>query len=566
MSIFGIAKTYRSLQRLGEIVNVLVRNGFGHYVHRLNLYERFPRLVPFRQRGRLASERPPAEGPESLAKRITIVLQELGPTFVKLGQVLSSRPDLVPEELVTELEKLQDNVEPFPGEESIAVVERETGASVEESFAEFAREPFASGSIGQVHYARLKDGSGVVVKVRRPDIERRIFLDIGLLRILMDLAEKYISELEPYRLPAIIEEFERGVRRELDFVVEASLTAKFHELFLDDEAIRTPKVYWDLTTPQVLTVERMEGIKISDYAKGEASVPKRRAVSRALAKAFCRQYFEFGTFHADPHPGNLLVDEKGRLTLLDFGLVGNLSDRLKGDLAQMLISIDREELDIFCEVFADIGATGDATDSAQLQSDLLELLNKYYSMPMKRMDTYQVFSDVTRVARRNSIVLPRDIILLAKSFVAVMTAARNLDPDFDFAAAVEPHVRGLFAQRLSPRFLLKEARNSAWHLGRLLRWLPRELSEILRKIEGGRLQFIFRHVGLDEWMAELDRSLNRLSISIIISSIVIASSLLLQSQVEARLGPVAVLGIGGYVVAFLLGCALVFAIWKSGRL
>jgi ubiquinone biosynthesis protein len=571
VSILGIAKSYKSWQRLIEIVNVLARNGFGHYLLRLNLHERFPRLTTELLRIRRVPE-VYGESTESLAARITLVLQELGPTFVKLGQMLSSRPDVVPEDIVGELTKLQDHVAPFPGEDAVRIVEEEAGAKLEELFTSFERQPFASGSIGQVHYATLKDGTEVVVKVRRPGIEGQIFLDLGWLRHLADLAEKYIPELRPYRPSAVVEELERGVRRELDFVVEGSSTAKFHELFADDKDIRTPKVYWDLTTPHVLTLERIQGRKITEFARDEGSPERRRQLSRALAGAFCRQYFEFGAFHADPHPGNLLVDEAGRVALIDFGMTGYLSDALRSNLSQILIALDRKDMDIFCEIFADLGATGETTSFRELQSDLLELLDKYYSMPLKRMDTVEVFKDVTRVARRNAIVLPRDVILLAKSFVAVMTTARQLDPNFDFAGAVEPHVRNLVAQRFSPKFLAKEARSTLWHLSRLFRWLPREMSEILRKVEGGRLQFVFRHVGLDQWVTELDRSLNRLSTSIVVAAFVVGSSMLLGSQMTLPIPPfdialpVAALGVIGYVVAFILGVFLVIGVWRSGRL
>ena len=560
MSIFGIAKTYRSLQRLSEIVAVLVRNGFGHYVRRLNLRERFPRFS-FTER-----DPEPLEQQERLPERITQVIQELGPTFVKLGQVLSSRPDVVPEELCMELTRLQDSVAPFPGEEAVSIVEREIGFTIEETFAEFDREPFASGSIGQVHYATLKDGSTAVVKVRRPGIDDQIYLDLGLLHYLADLAETYIPELQPYRLPAIVEELERGVRRELDFVVEGSFTSKFYEMFKEDEMVRTPKVFWELTTPHVLTLERIVGVKITDYVENEQSPIRRRELSKALTSSFCKQYFESGTFHADPHPGNLLVDERGRLALIDFGLVGHLSDQLMKNLSSVLISLDKKEMDIFCEVFADMGATSDTTDISQLQADLLEMVEKYYSMPMKRMDTLEVFSDVTRIARRNGIALPRDVILLAKSFVSVMTTARTLDPEFDFGAAIAPHVKKLILQRLSPKQLFSEARVSFWHLGRLLRWMPREMAGILRKVETGKLQFVFKHVGLDKWANDLDRSLNRLSVSIVVAAIVISSSMLMQMEIAPLYGSISALAMIGFFVAFCLGIALVIGIWRSGKI
>ncbi|MBI2190799.1 MAG: AarF/ABC1/UbiB kinase family protein [Planctomycetes bacterium] len=567
MSILGIAKTYRRLNRLVEIVRVLARHGFGHYVHRLNLHHSVPGVagVLSEIRSRLAPGTV-GEPEEQLNRRISLALQDLGPTFVKLGQMLSTRPDLVSEDLVRELRRLQDQVEPFPSDRAVEIVEREIGTAVTQAFAFFDPRPFASGSMAQAHHARLQDGTELVVKVKRPDIEERVILDLGWLRYLADLAEKYIPELQPYRPVSIVEELDRAMRRELDFVVEASFTAKFQELFSGDPTICTPRVYWELTTSHVLALERIQGRNISAVVQEEGSPAVRRRLAQALAGAFCRQYFEFGAFHADPHPGNLLVSPDGRLGLVDFGMVGHLSEDLKRNLARLLIALDRKELDIFCELFGELGATTELTNPSELQADLLELLDKYYSMPLRRIDTVNVFSDVTRIARRNGIVLPRDVILLAKSFVAVMTTARNLDPDFDFAAAVAPHVRALAVERMSPKAIFREAKSSLWHLGRLLRWLPRELSEILRKAESGRLQIIFRHVGLDPWVNELDRSLNRLSMSIIIAAIVIGSSLLLQSGAGPMVVGVSVLGLLGFVVAGLLGLALVVAIWRSGRI
>jgi len=316
----------------------------------------------------------------------------------------------------------------------------------------------------------------------------------------------------------------------------------------------------------VLTLERIVGIKITDYVEQEQSPTKRRELSKALTSSFCKQYFETGTFHADPHPGNLLVDENGRLALIDFGLVGHLSDQLMKNLSSVLISLDKKEMDIFCEVFADMGATSDITDFSQLQADLLEMVDKYYSMPMKRMDTLEVFSDVTRIARRNGIALPKDLILLAKSFVAVMTTARSLDPDFDFGAAIAPHIKTLILQRLSPKQLFSEARVSFWHLGRLLRWMPREMAGILRKVETGKLQFVFKHVGLDKWANDLDRSLNRLSVSIVVAAIVISSSMLMQMEIAPLYGSISALAMIGFFVAFCLGIALVIGIWRSGKI
>ena len=567
MSILGISKTYRRWNRLVEIIQVVTKHGFVHYVQRLNIEQNYPRLGGWLAvRTRMTRAEETEETEENLARRATLVFQELGPTFVKLGQMLSSRPDIVSEDFIDEFKTLQDQVEPFPGDQAREIIEAAFGQPIEEIFSSFEQEAFASGSIAQAHYATLQDGTKVVLKVRRPDIEDRVMMDLSWLRYLADLAEQYIPELQLYRPAAIVEELERAVRREMDLVIEASFTAKFYDLFKEDKNIRTPRVYWDLTSPDVITLERIDGTNIGEFARNEESPHSRRQLAHALAGAFCRQYFEFGTFHADPHPGNLLVEDGNQLALIDFGMVGQLNPELKNNLTSLLIALDQREIEIFCSLFSELGATSDATHFNELQNDVLEMIDKYYNMPLKRIDTLRVFSDVTRIARGNSIILPRDIIMLAKSFVGVMTTAKNLDPDFDFAVAIEPHVRALVTKRLSPKHALSEAKSSLWHVGRLLRWLPRELSEILHKVEGGRLQFVFRHVGLDHMSNELDRSLNRLSISIIIAAIVIASSLLLQAEVQPLVGHVSILGLLGYVVASFLGFTWVYSIWRSGRL
>ena len=558
MMLKDIAHLPHNIQRVVEILRTLWRHGLGHVVTRLNVQEYMP-LV-----GRMVTRKvemlPPDD--ETIARRLALVMQELGPTFIKLGQILSTRPDFVPEPYISEFRKLQAAVAPFPTPEAKEIIERELGRPIARMFSEFSDQPLASGSIAQVYSARLADGTAVVVKVRRPGIDKKIRSDIDILRFLARHAERNWPSLGPTR---IVDEFDSAIRKELDLVVEASCTSKFRKLLPQMPGIRCPEVFWDYSTANVLTMERLHGIRPDDVDELDRRGVDRKALAHTLGQAFIKQYIEFGFFHADPHPGNMVIDSDGNAVLLDFGMMGHLSDELLGQLTTALVAISTQNLDVLVEVFMEMGQAP-VSDPRQMTSDLMEMLDKYYGMPLKRIDARAVLNDAFRIARNHGLVLPRDLVMLMRSLVLITSIARTLDPDFNIAEVIEPEARRLMMQKLSPHRAAKAAGVHLWHIARLVQTLPRQLKAILQKIESGTLAVAFKHQGLESLIMQIDRASNRLSVSIILGATLVGSSIALQ----ARILPLPVIGVSaigfvGYMIAALLGLWLVWDILRSGR-
>ena len=577
MSIRGLARTPRRIRRLAGIIQVLARHGFGHLVQTLDLQRHLP--VPLRVLTRGVRGRAADVGELSPARRLVLVLEELGPTFVKLGQLLSTRPDLLPDEYIRELTRLQDQVAPFPSAAARRRIETALGSPLSDLFAEFSDEPLASGSIAQAHMARLKTGEEVVVKVKRPGIEREIHADLDLLRLAAEAAER-VEELQFFRPKMLVEEFARTLERELDFVTEASYTAKFGRMFAEWEDVRVPGVIWTHTTTSVLTLEKIKGVGIGRREELERMGIDFLKLGRTLADVFMHQYFAEGLFHADPHPGNLLIDEKGTIGILDFGMVGHIDEDMRGLLGTGLIALVRGELDIVVDVFAEMGALPEDVDHQALKSDLVEILDKYYGIPIGLIDLQKAFADVMRVARENRVIFPRDAVLLGKSFVMISALARQLDPDFDAASAARPHALKLLREKFSPLRVGRSLFDTAWHFSSLLRRLPRDMRAFSRKVLAGKLQIVFRIPELEGLPVELDKATNRLVFGLIVSAVVVGSSLLIHGKIPPlfqdlplvgeylqRVVPdLSVLGTIGYVMAFMMGMVLAWSIWRSGKL
>jgi len=560
MTLIPFGRQLRSLGRLGAVAAVLTKHGFGWVVISLHL----DRFVPFRKRllkGRLSAIEAPAA-------RIARVLEELGPTYVKLGQVLGSRADLLPPEFLAEFRKLQDRVQPFPTDQARALIAEELGAAVEDLFAEFDPAPFAAGSIAQAYHARTKDGRPVVVKVRRPGIRETLEADISILGKIAELAERYVPEYRIFRPRMMVEEFAQTVRRETDFIAEASSTERFGRAFGDESPIRIPQVLWALTSSAILTLERLDGIPIYDAAAMERAGADRKALARHLTECFMRQYFEVGLFHADPHPGNLVVEAPDRLAILDFGQVGRLSESARGKLGTVLVAAMNRDFDIVLDVLDDFDALPDDVDAQRLKADLAALVDKYAGVPIARLDLPSLFEEITSVARRHRVLLPQDFVLLGKSLVTMGGVALDLDPQMSMVEVVRPKIRGLVAEKISPKRLAAHGLVGAYHLLALAEQGPRQLRQLVRKLMRGRLQILFRHENLDRAIVELDRSSNRIAFAMIIAAIILGSAVIMQTHIGPAVPytQVPVLGLLGFLVAGLLGIWLVIAILRSGRL
>lgn len=563
MKLFNIGRTYRSLKRITEILQVLTKHGFGHIVARLHLNAYLPGMKKYLG---VAAGIPPHLAEDSVAYRFRSMLQELGPTFVKLGQILSSRPDILPENFIQELKLLQDHVVPFSVTQILAIIEKALGLPAQKVFSYFDEKVLASGSIGQVHSAQLPDGTWAIVKVKRPGIDKIIATDLTILRFLAQLAENYIEELRILQPLTIVEEFARTIQKELDFTVEAAYTEKFYLLLKDDAAVNSPRVFWEYTTPNIITLEKLSGTNIGDMKWLSENRIDRKILAYNLAYSFTKQYFVWGMFHADPHPGNILVGKDGKIYLIDFGMVGHLSDELKSQLATTVLAGMSNNLEMLIEVYADIGAFPDQLNQRDLKTDILELLDKYLNTPFQHLDMAKVFEDIVRLARTHKAILPRDFVLLGKSLVMITGLAQSLDPDFNLARAITPHLKTILKEKFTPGRLFHVGSYQLWSLWSLLERLPSDIKQLMRLARKGNLRLTIRHESLERFLQDIDRTANRLSFSIILASLLISASVIILARVGPKFHDIPVLGIIGYGIAFVLGFWLVATTFRSGRL
>ena len=562
MNSLRVVKGVKSLQRLRRIVTVLTQHGFGHVVDRLSL----GRLAGAR-RWRRAKAGARAE-PMSVGERLAAVCSDLGPTFIKLAQMATTRPDFLPADVLEDLKALQDHVPAFDSQLAIDTIREDLGSPVEELFASFDESPIASGSISQVHRATAQDGMEVVVKVRRPRIEETIQLDLFLLKTLAEAMENLLPELRVYRPATFVDEFERALIRELDFTQEGSSTARVQLAFEDDPHIHIPRTRWDLSSSRVLTLEVVGGKNIGVVLASPDARINRKLLASRLASLYVKQFFEVGIFHADPHPGNILASPPAEISLIDFGQIGVVSDELAAQMVGIIVGAIYRETDLIVSILDDLNALGPETDARELARDLRVLQDKYYGLPLKRLDLVTIFQEATEVMRRRDVAIPRELVLVLKTLTTAMGIVLQLDPELDLVALFRPRVKQLIKDRLSPNRLARSAGLTGWHLAGLIREAPQQMRSALRRIAKGQWQLNVRHERLDQLLNELDRSSNRLSFAVVIGAIVMGSSMVITADpgMEVLGVPLRWFGVVGYLLAGVLGVGLLWAIFRSGRL
>lgn len=554
-------REYSRVRRYREIVDVMIRHGFGYLVDRFG-------LRPFRSlRERLVGPRPLKEQLLLLseAERLRLALEELGPTFIKFGQILSTRYDLIPEDFILELSKLQDRVPPFDYLEAKKSVEQELGKNIEDIFLSFDPEPIAAASIGQVHRARLYSGEDVIVKVMRPGIEEIIQTDLNILMSMAKFAEKHIKESKFFYPVGFVEEFSRILRQEIDYTHEAQNADRFYSNFAGSTAVRIPKVFREYTTNRVLTMEFLEGIKISDIAQIEAYGLDKKKISIDLANIYLKMIFEDGYYHADPHPGNIMVSREGIIIFLDFGIAGYVDPVLHENLANLIISIQRNDIDFLIEVLMEMGLISEIVSEPMLRIKLEELINKYYGLSRKFIDPSVFLQDLIEVVIKSRGKIPTNIMLLSKTLATRDEISHKLDPEHNFAELVGPYIKKMILERTSASYVIKETAKTVWDYASLIKAFPGRVRHILTKAEKGTLKLELEHQGIETLIEELDVTSNRLSFSMIISALIIGSSLIIQTRMSPTLWGVPLLGIFGFFIAGFLGMGLLFSILRSGK-
>jgi ubiquinone biosynthesis protein len=552
---------YAYVKRYRQIVDVMVRHGFGYLVERFG-------LRPVRSlRDRLFGPRPLMEPLHVLseAERLRHAFEELGVTFIKFGQILSTRHDLVPEEYIKELALLQDMVAPFRYDDVKKIIEKEFGKKTEDVFLSFEPDPIAAASIGQVHRARLLDGDEVAVKVMRPGVERLVDIDLAIMMSLARFAEKHIKESKFFNPVGFVEEFSRIIRHEIDYVHEAKNAERFYNNFVGSSTVKIPKVYWMYVTRHVLTQEYSDGIKISDIAQIDASGLDKRKITIDIANAYLKMVFDDGFYHADPHPGNILVTREGIIVFLDFGMAGYVDPELRECLVNIIIAIHRNDVGFLVEALTEMGLIVDGGESSTFRIKLEELINQYYSMTTKFIDPINFLRDLIDILIKSRGQIPSNIMLLSKTLVIRDEIARKIDPEHNFAELVEPYVKKMIEERTSPTYIFKETARAVWDFARLVKSLPRRVNNILVKAEKGTMKFELEHRGFEALVEELDVTSNRVSFSLIISALIVGSSIIITTGMSPRFFGVPLLGIFGFFIAGVLGMGLIISILRSGK-
>jgi ubiquinone biosynthesis protein len=552
----------RELPRLHEITSTLIRHGLGEFVQRIGIagvLERAGRILRWGETNESAKLEPP--------QRIRMALEELGPAFVKLGQVMATRVDLFPPGWIAEFEKLHATVPPVPFEELLPELESALGRSPFEVFRDLETEALAAASIAQVHRARLQDGTPVVLKVRRPGVRAKIEADLRLLRRVAEMVESEMPEARRYRPVEIAAQFARSLEREIDFVTETRNIERFAKNFADDPHIVIPKVYPEWTSDALLVQERIDGIAATDPAAVEAAGLDRKLLAARGTEFFLKQILTHGFFHADPHPGNVIYLPDHRMVIIDFGMVGRLSPQRRAQVIDLLAGLARMEQDPMLEVLLDWA--GDAyVDEAKLAADVNELIFEYEDVPLKSIRIGGVLRDFSAIVREHSIVLPSDLSMMFKALITLEGLGRQYDPDVHIVDHLAPLLRSALDERYQPTELLRRGQGALSGFVNLVSSVPRDFARLLREARRGKTRIDLDLKRLDHVGSQMERTFDRVTMGIMTASLVIGSAIVMSVPGGPTLFGVPVLatvGLAGYLVAFVNSVWIIYGMWRARR-
>jgi ubiquinone biosynthesis protein len=538
----------RNLGRLSEIAQVAVRHGFGYALE-----------------GRRGAD--PAVDGSARGRHLRDMLDELGPTFVKFGQLLSTRPDVVPPDIIAELRSLQDDVRPFPFADVEGTIQEELDQPIERLFLEFEETPLAAASIGQVHRATLPNGRRVVVKVQRPNAPRQIEADLALLYQAARLAKERIRALDFIDANEIVDEFARSIRQELDYRLEGRNAEAFHRNFAGHPHVVVPKVYWSYTRARVLTLEYLDGVQLADLDVERWTLDQRRRLAYLIAEAWMTMIFRHGFFHGDPHPANIMVLSPERIGLVDFGLSGKLTDEDMSKLTRLFIDAANENIAALPKRLADLGVRYPREREEEFVRRLQELYQRYYGASLSEIDPIQVIREAFGLIYAMNLRLPTRFVMLDKAIATLGSVGVELYPDFNVFEVAKPYARDLLVERFKPRRMAARARREGWKLAGMAADLPYQIHETLEQVRDGRIEVGFVHKGLDELMAKMDVLINRLVIALVVVGGLIGSSLI---GIFAKTGPhflgLHVISVLGFGMSAVLGAWLLWSVVRSGRL
>jgi ubiquinone biosynthesis protein len=556
-----ISRTYRHLNRYRHILAVLLKHGFGGVVESLKIDQYLEVGLQL-----ISKKRTPREEPLTRPQRLRMALEELGPTYIKLGQVLSTRPDLIPVEFTDELSKLQDSVPPFPFAEAEIIIQRELGAPSSNVFDHIDIEPAASASIGQVHRARLKNGEEAAVKIQRPGIRAVIEVDLEIMLHLATLAERHVEELALHKPVTIVEEFARTLEKEIDFRIEADNIDRIAQGFLNDPTVYIPAVFREFSAAGILTTEYVEGIKISNIGELDAAGYDRRLLCSRGADIVLKQVFHHGFFHADPHPGNIFALPGNVICLLDFGMVGVVDRQTREMFVELVDSVVRRNESRAAQVLLQLTSWEQQPDLRQMERELSDFMGRHLYRPLKDIEVGKLLHDLLEIATRFRLRLPPDIFLMLKAISTVEAVGRMLDPEFDMIAKAAPFIEQVLMGRFKPQRVAEDVGDLAARMLKFLHQFPKDLLDLAGLLRQQKLSRPIKHDGLEKVLATHDQISNRISFSIVIAALIVGSALIVISKTPPLFYGISLIGIIGFLAAALMGIWLLVAILRSGRL
>jgi ubiquinone biosynthesis protein len=549
----------RNLGRLSEIAQVAVRHGFGYWFDTHRLTDLFPRRAA----------RDEVDGqPSQRGQHLREMLDELGPTFVKFGQLLSTRPDVLPPDIINELRGLQDDVRPFPIADVEKVIEEDLGLTIGQLFAEFDEKPIAAASIGQVHRATLPNGKQVAVKVQRPGAPRQIEADVALLYQAAKIAKERVRALDFIDAHQLVDEFARSIRQELDYRLEARNADTFHRNFAGHPHVRVPRVFWTYTRSRVLTLEWLDGIQVADIDAEHWSLEDRRDLAYLMTETWMTMIFRHGFFHGDPHPANVLVLGNGdQIGLVDFGAVGKLTDDDISKLTRIFIDAAAENIEALPRRLAELGVRYPKEREEEFLAELREMYYRYYGASLAEIDPLQVIREAFQLIYSMNLRLPTRFLLLDKAIATLGSVGVDLYPEFNVFEVARPYARGLMLERFTPQRMANRARKESLRLGAMALELPYQIHDVLEEFRDGQIEIGFVHKGLDDLLNRMDVVFNRLVIAMVVAGGLIGSSLI---GIFAKTGPhvlgINIISVIGFAFSGLLGLWLLWGVVRSGRL
>ncbi len=555
----NIGRTIENLQRYRTIVTVFMKYGYEDLALRLHLPTTLK--IPF-FRSKKSAEAPHLP-PQT---RLRLALEELGPTFVKFGQILAARQDFLPEAYIAELTKLQDDVAPIEFSAVREIIERELKRPLVEVYSFVDETPLGSASIGQVHRARLLNGSEVVIKVQRPGIQKLIEIDLQILRHLAALVENHVEVWKVYQPARIVEQIARNLGEEIDFNAEAAHTERFARQFQNDPRVRTPRIYYHATTRMVLTMEYMDGIKVSSLAELDAARVDRQEIANRISDLMMEQIFLHGFFHADPHPGNLHILPGPTIGFLDFGMMGYLDQKAREAFADLAWGIVRRNQSGVTDALLAMGSNEEEISRQGLEGEVAEFMHQNFYRPISEMSFGKLLAQLLQLTSRHNLQISPDYFMMLKSLSLTENLVRQLNPGHDLVARAAPVLKKVRLERVNPKRLGGQLFDFLSGMGGLAREAPMEIRRFIGQVQHGKTRINFKHEGLEPMITSLERTSNRLAFAVVLSSLIIGSSLIIHASIPPKWNGIPIIGLVGYLVAAVMGFWLLISIIRHGRM